>query len=77
MANCSVHLNQSRNRFNLSTPDKAVRVMVCDLGLVVLTVHSVQISVSEIFLHLEKPFLIICPLQFLLKFTSKFMWSPE
>jgi len=28
----------------------------CDLGVVVLTVSSVRISVSEISLHLEKPF---------------------
>lgn len=56
MADCSVKTISVLIKIILSIPGITVRVMCYDLGVVALTVSSVGISVSEILLHLEKPF---------------------
>lgn len=62
VADCSVKTISVLFKIILSTLGKTVRVIGYDLSVVVLTVSSVRFSVSEILLHLEKPFLITCPL---------------
>lgn len=56
VADCSVKTISVLIKIILSIPGITVRVMCYDLGVVALTVSSVRISVSEIWLHLEKPF---------------------